>query len=81
MIAGSFAARSASHESKGSQPSLLEGVLADRKFTRCRRSGERSGIKVGGGRGETKAVGRQASKGGSSSRALGGGGRCMSEVL
>lgn len=39
--------------------------------TRWRRIGERIGRRAGGGRGDTKAVGRQASKGGSRVRGSG----------
>lgn len=49
-------------------------VLLDKKLTRWRNIGARSGKRAGGGCGETKAVGRQASSGGRRSRGSGGGG-------
>ena len=39
---------------------------------RCRRIGESRGSNAGGGRGDTKAVGRQANNGGSNVRGSGG---------
>ena len=74
---GSFAPRSASHDSNGSQPSLREVPAVERKLTRCRSKGESSGKSAGGGRGEMKAVGRHASNGGRSSLVSGGGWRCI----
>ena len=53
----------------------------ERKLTRCRRTGARSGSRAGGGLGARKAVGRQARSGGSKSREFGAGGWCMLAVL
>ena len=48
-------------------------ALDDRSWTRCLSIGERRGSNAGGGRGDAKAVGKQASSGGSRLRGLGGG--------
>jgi len=80
--AGSFAALSLSHDNNASQPSFpCCPLLDDRKLTLCRRMGARSGSKAGGAWGETKAAGKQASRGGRRSREFGGGARCMMRVV
>ena len=78
---GSLAARSGDQERRGSQPSLEVGVLEARKLIRWRSRGERRGRRAGGGRGERKAVGRQARRGGRRSRGEGAGGRFMFGVV
>ena len=64
----------------GSHASFVSHVLgveeeedaSVRRLTRWRRMGERRGRRAGGGRGDAKAVGRQASRGGRSVEGEGG---------
>jgi hypothetical protein len=66
-------ALAASQHNRCSHESEEEVDTSVRIWTRWRKIGERIGRSAGGGRGDTKAVGRQARRGGSNVRGSGGG--------
>lgn len=73
---GSSSAALAFQQRSGSHESDEEFACEERSWTRWRRMGDRRGSNAGGGRGEAKAVGRQARSGGNRTLVSGGGMNC-----